>query len=274
MTEIFCFSGTGNSLSVARDLARKLSARLISAATLMDEAVVTPQADTVGFVFPLYDFKAPRIIADLVKKMKDLDKCYVFAVCTYGIVPFDGLVKLDLLLKAAGARLSAGFAVAMPHNGIGSRLFSDANRQAQFNAWKSRLDEVASVISGKTARAPEKSGLIIPIVRSGFLGRMLPVLFKLLFRVMTRGWNSLALCPGVKCSGCGNCSRICPAGNIRMADGRPEWDSRCAGCLACLHWCPQGAVSLGGSDMDIARYHHPEITREDMAAFRKNSRAD
>jgi Fe-S-cluster-containing hydrogenase component 2 len=53
-------------------------------------------------------------------------------------------------------------------------------------------------------------------------------------------------------------------GNIRLEAGRPEWGEACAGCFACLHWCPRGAVTLGGHDLGIRRYHHPAVRLADM----------
>lgn len=60
--EIYYFSGTGNSLAVARDLAAKLNARLIPITTVMDRESIETDAERIGIVFPLYDFKPPTWI--------------------------------------------------------------------------------------------------------------------------------------------------------------------------------------------------------------------
>lgn len=46
-----------------------------------------------------------------------------------------------------------------------------------------------------------------------------------------------------KRNGCGICSKVCPAGNIDMKNGKPEWTHHCENCLACCNFCPQKAIS-------------------------------
>jgi len=66
------------------------------------------------------------------------------------------------------------------------------------------------------------------------------------------------------CTGCGTCSRICPAGSIDMSAGRPHWNHQCEQCFACLQWCPNAAIQFGNNPVHGKRYHHPEVTRRDM----------
>jgi len=52
--EIYYFSGTGNSLVVARDIAEKMNGNLISIPSVMDKESITTDADVIGIVFPVY----------------------------------------------------------------------------------------------------------------------------------------------------------------------------------------------------------------------------
>lgn len=48
-----------------------------------------------------------------------------------------------------------------------------------------------------------------------------------------------------RCTGCGACVEICPAGAISPADGKVVVDKAlCRGCEACLAACPSGAIVL------------------------------
>ncbi|MDQ7779548.1 MAG: DUF362 domain-containing protein [Planctomycetota bacterium] len=47
------------------------------------------------------------------------------------------------------------------------------------------------------------------------------------------------------CRRCGECSSKCPAGAIRVVDGRPDLISgKCIECLCCLEACPHDAVAM------------------------------
>lgn len=51
-------------------------------------------------------------------------------------------------------------------------------------------------------------------------------------------------CDEDRCTGCGVCSQICPAGAIILR-GRPEFDlDRCIQCFCCVELCPHGSLSV------------------------------
>jgi ferredoxin len=79
------------------------------------------------------------------------------------------------------------------------------------------------------------------------------------------------------CRGCGQCVRVCLAGRITLADGRPRWDPAkpCLYCLACLHYCPAAAIQLKRTrSTRRGRYHHPAVSAEQIAAQRGSTTAD
>jgi Fe-S-cluster-containing hydrogenase component 2 len=46
-----------------------------------------------------------------------------------------------------------------------------------------------------------------------------------------------------RCTGCGACVDMCPAGAIALVDGRADVDRQvCTGCEACVDACPEGAI--------------------------------
>ena len=94
--------------------------------------------------------------------------------------------------------------------------------------------------------------------------KMLPAAFKLLFHILTKGIDSLALVAADNCISCKTCQKICSVKNIEMREGKPNWLKHCAGCFACFHWCPKNAISMGGHNMDMKQYHHPQVKLIDM----------
>ena len=67
------------------------------------------------------------------------------------------------------------------------------------------------------------------------------------------------------CVGCRICERVCPAGCIRMEDGRAVRDALagqgCNACLACIQACPHGAISLPMGEVNPkARFRNEHVT--------------
>ncbi len=263
--EIYYFSGTGNSFVVARDLSKKIHAKLIPVASIIDQNSIDTDADIIGFVFPIYDFKPPKLVIEFVKKLENINSKYIFAVCTYGIAPLKVIKFFDQSIQSNGGKLSCGFAVKMPHNGLGSSLFSQAQHERMYKDWETKLTEISEyIITGKKGKL-ETSSVLFSLILSGSFIRRLPFLAKLLKQVMLHGWKSLAIILNDKCDGCGICKKICPVDNIEIVDDKPAWLSDdCEGCFACFHWCPKEAIQFGNTNMNIERYHHPEVRMVDI----------
>ena len=260
---IFTFTGTGNSLSVARKLAARLEASLVPVTAALRQKRVETDGEVIGFVFPIYDFKAPKIIDNLVGKLASMDGKYVFAVCTYGIAPGQSLKRFEKIVEAQGGHLSGGFAIGMPHNGVGCRFVPRSTRSRLLEAALGRTEAIAGYVEQRLDGAVESSRVLPALLRPWML-RTVPVLVRFAFRLIVRGEESVALTAGNVCNGCGICAELCPADNIEMDGERPRWSDRCFGCFACLHWCPQRAISLGGRGMGIEPYHHPDVTLSDV----------
>jgi flavodoxin len=146
---IFCFSGTGNSLAVARDIAEMLGdTKIVLIADAMKEERIDLPYERVGFVFPAYFGSLPPIIGRFVTKL-DLSKPqYVFAVITAGAIHGGSFNSLAGLIAERGGRLNAGFPVRMPGNYI-----------AMYGAWPARLQRFL------LKKAKKKTTLIAQSIR-------------------------------------------------------------------------------------------------------------
>lgn len=285
---VYYFSGTGNSLIVARDIAGKINGELIPVASVIDEEIIKTDADVIGIVFPVYNQGIPFIIKRLVDKMSNLDKKYIFGICTCGGSPCLSLEYLGMLIKAKNGKLAAGFSVKMPYNYISPtfvlkdflksftlRDISFEEQQKMFEDWEKKLEIVSQFINaGKegicetSARMIEHSIDILNLRETlqkavwlkvaGFEGHTeLP--YRESVQLMDHGF----ICDD-KCTGCNICLMVCPVKNIIMADGRPVWQHQCEQCFACLQWCPKEAIQFGTKTSGRKRYHHPDVRLTDM----------
>lgn len=271
-TEIYYFSGSGNSLVIARDVSIKLNAVMTPIMSVIDQKSINSDADIIGIVFPIYDFKPPQFMEEFISKIENIGSKCIFAICTYGITPSKSLKHLEKTINSYGGHLSAGFAVEMPQNGLGSGKVTKVQQEAMFNKWKNRVDEICDNIKNVKNREKdeiETSILFFDIFKAQKI-KLIPVLFTFFYQVIFKGIDSLAFTSNENCAGCGTCGKICSQNNIKIVDNKPVWADHCINCFACLNWCPNGAIRPGDADLNIKNYHHPEVKISDMV-FRKNN---
>ena len=95
---IFCYSGTGNCLDMAKTIARELGDTDII--LMRREPAVTDVRDArrVGFVFPCYGGGLPGGVEESLRKIQVGLTAYTFGVCQYAGYMGSGLYKLDSII--------------------------------------------------------------------------------------------------------------------------------------------------------------------------------
>jgi ferredoxin/flavodoxin len=287
-TTVYTFSGTGNTLAVARDLTERIGAELASIPATIGADVVSLEADAVGLAFPVYHKSIPLILKRFVEKLERLEDAYVFAVCTYGDTTGLALEHLQKLVRSRGGELAAGFGVQMPYNYLTPspvlrgffrsfrlREVPGEKQQALLTRALEEVERIAASISAREAgtlqttadpltRLADRFGLSETLAKPVWLrvaGVDEPTELSFL---ESRQLMDEAFWADDGCNGCGICARICPVRNVEMVGGRPVWQHRCEQCFACLQWCPEEAIQFGAGTAGRARYHHPGVTVRDM----------
>lgn len=280
--KIYYFSGTGNSLAVARDVCRALEGTLIPIPDIIHrQTCVDPAAEVIGIVFPVYYETCgglPLIVRRFVSFLTNIETSYIFGICTYGSGMFAALSNLGKLIETRGGILSARIAVNMPAN-----LYPGLVRKKQpkmLATWKQNIATVSNYIVKRKKGSIQLPNLIAgpfyPVFR--LLGPLLLYLYKNVTirelrrysgsdgstyeELLPRMDGSFTLAPD-KCISCGTCEEICPVHNIVLENGGPVWQHRCEFCLACYHWCPVGAID-STAVKGALRYHHPEVSVDDI----------
>jgi flavodoxin len=121
-TVIYYFTGTKNSLAMANRICQGLgdceAAPIASFVGIKGE--ITPPADRVGIVCPVYFLGLPAMVAGFAGQLELSHSGYTFAVVTMGDSGGSAALRqLDgILRERTGRGLDAGFMVRMPGNYI------------------------------------------------------------------------------------------------------------------------------------------------------------
>ena len=247
---IFCYSGTGNCLDLAKNIAKGIGGADII--MMRKEPVITDvrDADRVGFVFPCYGGGAPFDVLRYARKIKYDPLAYTFAVSQSASYPGTGLAELNKIIpldyhRAVTHQCSCIW--LFPHNMMIPPLSAE-DAQA-------RSEQLAAVIADEvfrcvtSARKPRVNKL------NDLENTAWP---KLMYKKASEFRVSDA------CTGCGLCVKLCPKENIRLVNNYAVIGTNCAQCMGCLQYCPVSAISIGKITDKREHYHNPNVKATDL----------
>jgi len=273
---LYYFSGTGNTLFVARKLQEMLpDCVLIPIVAELKSKRIRAGADAIGIISPLHGMTLPVPVTDLLRRIDMRGLRYIFAVTTRGGTVTKGFSKMRRLLARNGRILNSSFLITMAGNDPKLRVYQTPSQSAFHDIERSALEELAQVrdvVAGRqSANVQDKKGQTFPYS---------PLVNYLLERLVLFGMALVGLI-GVnnyfysdeKCAGCGTCEKVCLSGKIKLVEERPTWQRgiKCYFCYACLNYCPREALQIKSkwymkSFTPIKpRYPHPYATADEIA---------
>jgi ferredoxin len=256
-TIIYFYTGTGNSLWTAKNIARHLGNTELIPIASKKESIITSKAERVGLIFPVHMWGLPLHVSDFVQRLAADPARYYFAVAVNAGQVAATLIQLKKMMQKKRIHLSAGFSICMPSNYIpwGGAIAME-KQQERFADSLNKIKFISEIVRAKEVRTPEKG----PSLQNVFLSALYKMGSPRIPGMDKSFWAD------AKCTGCKICEKICPDKNITITDGKPTWHHHCEQCLACIQWCPEEAIQYGKNTTTKKRYHHPEIKLPEMLA--------
>lgn len=237
---IYCFSGTGTAMSVAKKIKEEYKETEIIPIPEQISKCYANKSSIVGLIFPIHGLGLPRVIKKVINQIQFYQVEYIYAIATMGENYGIAFQQLDKLLKKRGKNLSSSFALSFGGNsnlflkiGISPMLSTDVQLEKHDIAMNQVLSIVETIRLRRLVHVSEVKGkakLVAKLANIGF-SISLPKYDK---HFKTEG-----------CIKCEKCITSCPNQNIVMSNDGPQWKGNCEACLRCFNICSEKAVLYG-----------------------------
>jgi len=246
--KIFCFSGSGNSYSVAAEIGKHFSIKPELITSFKDKNKVEVTDLQIGIVAPVYLNDIPKVVKEFILKLSFADmKAYVFTVLTSSSGKNkSGFKNISIALSKHTVKLALAYDLSMP-----SSFKVRTGMDSVLGAIPQKIKGIINAIENKRVNYAPKGSVVLS---KNFT--KLPFLTKPLARMNVTE----------KCNGCGLCCKLCPTSNIELQNGKAMRNKNCIACTACANWCPQQAIK---SRWLKGQYRHPEVSANDLIASNK-----
>lgn len=246
---ILYFSGTGNSLYIAKKIAEKLNDHIISIADLVcaeQYELPVEQDETIGFVYPVIACAPPDIVTNFIKKVhfRGYTDNYIYSVFNCAGTPEYTSRIIKKTAEKAGITISGFYNVLMPGNYITKKKHLPPEKvQEYLEHCDEKVEEITHGVKQKLSNYQNE--------KHSYL--------------LSYGLHKLAVLEktekfifGDACVHCGKCVDICPMKAITMIGSKPSREeNKCAFCLACVNVCPTRALQIGNKTQGNPQYINP-----------------
>ena len=246
---VFYFTGTGNSLYIAKQLAECP----VSIPQAIKQETLDFTDESIGVVAPIYGHEMPQMVKDFLKKAA-FHTDYFYILLTYGNRHGGAAELAKQFCDACGVKVNYINVIRMVDNWLPS---FDMNEQKALD--KQIPQQLAPILADLNA----KKNYISPVTDTDRAAHQ--QFLAGIRRMPADAWQHLLKISDA-CIGCGICEKVCPSGSIRVENGKAVHHAgNCQTCLACVHACPQKAIGLAVPEKNPnARYRNEYISLQEI----------
>lgn len=234
-TLIYYFSGSGNTMRIARLFAQELDAPVREIRLPFPDVTDLSSYDLVGIGYPVHAFNPPSPVVSFVKALPSSPKTRFFLFKTSGEdlhLNESSSRRLIAIMRRQGNIVTNEFHYLMPYDIM--YRHSDAMAKQMYVTARGLVPLDARVL---------KDRVIAPPRYHFFQGWHVP-----LFRILTpfsRTHGTAFSVDQDKCLHCSSCLKNCPMNNITEENGTYVFHHDCCLCMRCTVNCPQDAIRPG-----------------------------
>ncbi|MCL2367544.1 MAG: EFR1 family ferrodoxin [Oscillospiraceae bacterium] len=231
------FSATGNSKYTAELFCGHMNAPCYSIEEEIDFTQLIAAADTVGFCYPIYGSRAPRLLREFVTAhMESLQDKKLIIFCTQMYFSGDGARALTDLFPRGRAEVIYAEHFLMPNN-VCNLFFMPLPDEKRIQWYLTQTAKKMKIVCEDIQNGKIKKRGFNPGSRAlGLIqGAFLPGIER---RARNKVWID------ADCNQCGLCVSICPMDNFESGNGNIETRGNCMICYRCVNRCPQQAISV------------------------------
>lgn len=234
---IYVFSGTGNTLTVANKLAEIFDKNSYHAAVHRMESVNPKNVNlksTIGIGFTIAFWNTYPFVREWIDNLPDGNGTEVFLFATMGDSSCGMIHNIAKILEKKNYKILDADSFLMPNNFL--LVQGDAANKKKIEKNMLKVEKYAKDIMTDYEYKPK-------------INSFTKLAFKITSYITLKLWKTKVAKKIMKfklnkekCIKCGVCAKLCPIENIEM-QGFPNFKNKCLFCLRCVSYCPQQALS-------------------------------
>ena len=247
---ILYFSATGNSEYIAKRISSVINDECINLFDKLKRNDFSKIHSYKPFVIvtPTYGWQIPHIVRDWINNTAFSGNKKIYFVMSCGGEIGNAAKYVKKICEEKNMIFKGCAEIIMPENYIA--MFDAPEKDVAIQI----IDKAEPVIDEISKQILNNEN--IKETRAGFIGKIKSSVVNTVYYPVFL--HSKKFTVSDQCISCGKCVDMCVLGNIKLADGKPQWEDNCTHCMACICSCPTEAIEYGNSSKGKPRYHCPK----------------